>query len=201
MSASVVKPRAKNKPQSATRARVTTRVTRADTDVNSSAQARTHARASASAIALDVAAAPSALAVQSWLSVVRAYNLCTAVLSQRLGALDLHIAEHEVLVNLLRAPQLTQQQLAERCFVAKSGISMLVTRMERAGWVERIASPTDARARLLLLTAKGLALARRAHAIQSEVVNAMTQQFTQDELAFVDESMNQVSQALLAMRQ
>jgi DNA-binding MarR family transcriptional regulator len=145
-------------------------------------------------------AAPSAVAVQSWLSVVRAYNLCTAVLSQRLATLDLHIAEHEVLVNLLRAPGLTQQQLAERCFVAKSGISMLVTRMEGAGWLARAASERDARARVLHLTSKGLALARRAHAIQGEVVNAMTRQFNERELTFVDESMTKVSQALEAMK-
>jgi DNA-binding MarR family transcriptional regulator len=145
--------------------------------------------------------APSALAVQSWLSVVRAYNLCTTVLSQRLAALNLHIAEHEVLVNLLRLPGLTQQQLAERCFVAKSGISMLVTRMERAGWVERSASEADARARLLHLTSKGLALAKRAYAMQSEVVGAMTARFSEEELSFVDESMQQVSSVLEALKQ
>jgi DNA-binding MarR family transcriptional regulator len=163
-------------------------------------RSRATARAPENATAPAATMVPSALAVQSWLSVVRAYNLCTSVLSQRLAALDLHLAEHEVLVNLLRLPGLTQQQLAERCFVAKSGISMLITRMERAGWVERVASEADARARLLHLTSKGLALAERGHAIQSDVVNAMTQHFSERELAFVDESMQQVSSVLESLK-
>lgn len=162
-------------------------------------RARTGTRTSATARE-DERAQPSAIAVQSWLSVVRAYNLCTSVLSERLEALELTLAEHEVLVNLLRLPGLTQQQLAERCFVAKSGISMLITRMEGAAWVVRTPSQTDARARLLNLTNTGLALAKRAHAIQVEVVRAMTERFTDDELIFVDESMTQVASALEAMK-
>lgn len=146
------------------------------------------------------AALPSALAVQSWLSVVRAYNLCTATLTERLASLNLSLAEHEVLVNLLRLPGLTQQQLAERCFVAKSGISMLVTRMEGAGLVVRTPSEVDARARLLHLTTKGFALAEAAYAIQGEVVTAMTGRFSDEELRFVDTAMTHVASALEAMK-
>jgi DNA-binding MarR family transcriptional regulator len=43
----------------------------------------------------------------------------------------LRVAEYEVLANCT-ARRLTQQELARRCFVAKSGISMLVSRMEDA---------------------------------------------------------------------
>ena len=53
---------------------------------------------------------PSAHTLKSWLSVVRAYHLCEAVLSQRVSTLGLRLGEHEVLVNLLRLPGLTQQQ-------------------------------------------------------------------------------------------
>jgi DNA-binding MarR family transcriptional regulator len=161
---------------------------------------RTKARASGSPTGATQAAVPSALAVQSWLSVVRAYNLCTATLTERLASLNLSLAEHEVLVNLLRLPGLTQQQLAERCFVAKSGISMLVTRMEGAGWVVRTPSEVDARARLLHLTSDGFALAEAAYTIQGEVVTAMTGRFSDEELRFVDTAMTHVASALEAMK-
>ncbi len=161
---------------------------------------RTRGAASRSPAGATQAALPSALGVQTWLSVVRAYNLCTATLTERLAPLNLSLAEHEVLVNLLRLPGLTQQQLAERCFVAKSGISMLVTRMEGAGWVVRTPSEVDARARLLHLTTKGFALAEAAYAIQGEVVTAMTGRFSDEELRFVDTAMTHVASALEAMK-
>jgi DNA-binding MarR family transcriptional regulator len=44
--------------------------------------------------------------------------------------LSLRVTEHEVLANLALMPGMTQQALATRCFVAKSGISMLLTRLE-----------------------------------------------------------------------
>ncbi len=140
-----------------------------------------------------------ALATHSWLSVVRAYNLCGAVMTQRLASIDLKVGEHEVLVNLLRAPGLTQQQLAERCFVAKSGVSMLVTRMEQDGWVERQIDHVDARVRLLVLTDTGRALAEQAQAIQDDVVAAMASQCSAQELQVIGDAMQRVGVTLEAL--
>lgn len=143
-----------------------------------------------------VADDPSPQAVQSWLSVVRAYHLCEAVMSQRLAKLGLKLAEHEVLVNLRRAPGSTQQSLAQRCFVAKSGVSMLVTRMEQAGLVLRQADAVDARVWRLFLTTQGERLAARAHAVQAEVLHAMTGHCTLAELLAITQAMSQTSDAL-----
>lgn len=57
-----------------------------------------------------------------------------------------------VLVNLLRLPGLSQQELAKRCLVAKIGISMRLTRMVGEGLLKREADATDARVRRLRLT-------------------------------------------------
>lgn len=141
----------------------------------------------------------SAFATQSWLSVARAYNLCDAVLTQRLAALGLRVGEHEVLLNLLRTPGLTQQQLAQRCFVAKSGVSMLVTRMEQADLMLREADPLDARSKRLALTPQGQVLAKQAQAVQAEVVAAMVQHSSPQELATIAAAMQRVSATLEAM--
>ena len=140
-------------------------------------------------------------ATQTWLSVVRAYNLCDAVMSQRLAELGLRVPEHEVLANLLRQPGITQQQLAERCFVAKSGISMLVTRMAQAGLVQREADPGDARVRCLSLTAAGLALAMQTQKIQNQVVAAMAAQVSPAELQLIASAMQRTCVALAQLRQ
>jgi DNA-binding MarR family transcriptional regulator len=142
---------------------------------------------------------PSALAVQSWMTVVRAYNLCDAVLNQRLAALDLRLPEHEVLANLLRQPGITQQQLAQRCFVAKSGISMLVGRMEDSGLLRREADAVDARLKRLFLTTQGQQLADQAQAIQNTVVLTMVGQISDAELTSVSRAMQNASTALQAM--
>jgi DNA-binding MarR family transcriptional regulator len=142
---------------------------------------------------------PTSEQLLAWLAVVRAYNLCDAVLGQRLAELGLRPAEHEVLMNLLRSPGLTQQALAARCFVSKGGISMLVSRLEGAGWLQREADAADARAWRLHLTEAGLALAGRALAVQQAVVTAMVGDASAEELATVTASMQRVSTALEAL--
>ena len=138
---------------------------------------------------------------QAWLAVVRAYNLCDAVMTARLGELGVRIAEHEVLANLASMPGITQQQLAGRCFVAKSGVSMLLAQMESRGWVRRQADPADARIKRLHLTAVGDALARRTLAVQAEVVRAMVADDSDAELDQVRGAMQRVAQRLEALRE
>ncbi len=117
--------------------------------------------------------ARNAAAAKAWFSVVRAYNLCDATLTTRLSTLGLRVGEHEVLANLMLQPGMTQQALARRCFVAKSGISMLITRMEAQGLLRREADTQDGRIKRLYLSSAGEALAVQTMAIQDEIVGAM----------------------------
>ena len=60
----------------------------------------------------------------------------------------------------------TISRLAERLEITKQGASQIADDMVRRGYVERRPDPSDARARLLHLTARGqsaLAAARRFH--------------------------------------
>lgn len=136
---------------------------------------------------------------QAWLSSVRAYNLCEAVVGARLAEIDLRIGDLEVLATLATNPGLSQRALAARCFVTKSGVSMLLTQMEANGWVVREADPDDARARRLFLTSSGAALAARAMKIQSAVVTAMVAGTTDEELDVVHGVMERVSAQLEAL--
>ena len=137
---------------------------------------------------------------QSWLAVVRAYNLCEAVMTARLAELGLRVGEHEVLATLATVPGITQQQLAARCFVAKSGVSMLLTQMEGKALVMREADAADARIRRLFLTSAGQALAAKSLKVQFEVVSAMVEGATEAELAAVATVMQRASLRLEALR-
>lgn len=135
-------------------------------------------------------------AVRSWLSVVQAYHLCEALMSRRLAALDVKLAEHEILVNLKREPGLSQQQLAQRCFSAKSHISGLLGSLEERGWVLREPDPADARAKRLFLAPAGARVAERTGAAQAAVVAAMADAVTPAAMARVTETMRALSARL-----
>ena len=132
---------------------------------------------------------------------VRAYNQCTMTLAKRLEPLGISLLQHEILMNLLRTPGLTQQQLSQRCFSAKSGVSMVMTRFLEAGMVARTKAPKDHRAWNLSLTDSGMALARQAEVLQREVVLAMAEACSEDELALVKTLMDQSSTRLQQMRE
>jgi DNA-binding MarR family transcriptional regulator len=139
-------------------------------------------------------------ATQAWLAVVRAYNLCDVVLTTRLAEFGLRVGDHEVLANLARAPGITQQELAARCFVTKSGVSMLLAQMESRALVVREADAGDARVKRLFLTTTGLALAQCTLAIQAEIVGAMAEGSSDRELAALAALMQRVSTRLEALR-
>ena len=145
-------------------------------------------------------AASSPHGTQAWLAVVRAYNLCDAVMSARLAEVGLRVGEHEVLAHLASAPGITQQELAARCFVTKSGVSMLLAQMEAHGLVLRAPDAGDARMKRLFLTQAGRAQAAKTLKIQSEVVGAMADGASESELATVAEVMRRVSARLEALR-
>jgi DNA-binding MarR family transcriptional regulator len=138
---------------------------------------------------------PSALARGSyaWMSVVQSYHLCTSLLAQRLGELRVPLPEHEILMNLLRHPGATQQQIAQGCFVAKSGISMLLAKMDSSGLVRRDPDKTDARIKRAYLTAKGLKLATKTLKIQQEVIELMAGPLTDEEISKLTAIMTSVS--------
>ena len=136
----------------------------------------------------------------AWLAAVRAYNLCEAVMTARLAAIGLRVGEHEVLATIATTPGITQQALAARCFVAKSGVSMLVAHMEKQGWVHRESDSADARVKRLSLTEAGMAVARETLQVQAEVVSAMVASASEADMEVVTRVMDRASEALEAMR-
>jgi DNA-binding MarR family transcriptional regulator len=138
-------------------------------------------------------------ALGTWLSVVRAYHLCDAVMARRRAALGVRTADHEILANLLREPGMTQQALARRCFTAKSHISALLNALEARGWVRREAHPDDARSKRLFLSAAGERQAARTLSAQDEVVAGMCADESDAALLEVKAAMLRVAERLQGM--
>lgn len=140
-------------------------------------------------------------ATRTWLSVVRAYHLCSELIAARLAAVGVKTSEHEILINLRRQPGMSQQALAARCFTAKSHISGLLGDLEARGWISRQPDPADGRVKRLSLTPAGAEMAIRTAAIQAEVVTLMTEGTPAVELQRIASAMAEVSSRLeLALR-
>src|SRR6476619_2594288 len=102
---------------------------------------------------------------QSW----RALVLGTTLLFDRLDdelrrGFDISLTEYEILVRLSERPgrQMRMAQLADALAHSRSRVTHTVTRMEKAGLVQRSSSPDDGRGILCTLTDKGHDLLERA---------------------------------------
>jgi DNA-binding MarR family transcriptional regulator len=133
---------------------------------------------------------------EAWLKVVEAYNLCVQLLGERLAMVGVPVPEHEVLMTLLRNPGATQQQVANGCFVAKSGVSMLLAKLEKEGLVKREPDEIDARIKRTYLTAKGNKLAAKTMKIQQEIVALMASPVSDEDLHTIKQVMGNVSTRL-----
>lgn len=138
--------------------------------------------------------------VNAWIAVVRAYNECQSTLLARLAPMGVSLLQHEIMLNLLRTPGLPQRALAERCFSAKSGISMLLDRMQKDGLVDRQPHPQDNRARSITLTDSGRALAEDLARMQTEVIEVMTEPYAPEELDRLTLLMDDTADRLRQMR-
>ena len=113
-----------------------------------------------------------------------------AGLARRLGA-DLEarcgvpLLWFEVLAHLGREEneQLTMGVLAEQVSLTTGGVTRLVDRMEAAGYVERMASPSDRRVMYVALTDTGTAKLSEASDVHGANVRAAFDGFSDRELA------------------
>jgi DNA-binding MarR family transcriptional regulator len=145
-------------------------------------------------------ALPQVRGMGAWLAIVRTYQQCSETLSERVKPLGLKLAQHDVMMNLLLSPTLTQQQLAERSFVTKSHMSAVLMEMAELGWVSRQDSMEDKRSKVITLTPDGLQLAHQAYAVQAQVVSVMMGDLSNAQIKDIQSFSLNAHQALTAYR-
>jgi len=95
-----------------------------------------------------------------WRAFLTAVRLLTDELDRELQHdADMPHTYYEILVALSEAPcrTLRMNHLAEVCQSSRSRLSHAVSRLEEAGWVRRMACPTDKRGALAVMTDEGFA--------------------------------------------
>ena len=124
---------------------------------------------------------------RAWHGCLQFTNNVRRVLDTALvAAHGITIKEFDVLITLFNAPgeRLRMTELAERVLLSPSGVTHLVTRLERDGLVSRAVDPDDRRSFFAALTPAGGKRLRASRHTHNEVVRAhLTRRLTKTELA------------------
>jgi len=103
--------------------------------------------------------------LRPWVAFLQSHAALSRRLEAELRAAGrISLAEYDALVQLAAADdrQLRMNELADRVLLSRSGVSRLVDRLERQGWVRRATCPADARGAWAILTDAGLDSLRAA---------------------------------------
>ncbi|MES2124715.1 MAG: MarR family transcriptional regulator [Gemmatimonadota bacterium] len=109
-------------------------------------------------------------ALKLWVILARSYQAIAARAEAHTREHDLTLAEFGVLEALLHSGPTLLGELQKRLLVSSGGVTWLVDRLERRGFVERTACPTDRRARYARLTDTGRRFITKLFPEHAEVI-------------------------------
>jgi MarR family transcriptional regulator, organic hydroperoxide resistance regulator len=129
---------------------------------------------------------------RNWIAVGKVHVLVEKAMTAGLQPLGLKLPHYDILANVYRFPDLTQQDLANRMLVGRSNLSMLLPELEKRALIERTTDAQDKRVRRLRLTPDGHALTSRALAVQVAVIEDMMMALTAQECEQLGDFMRRV---------
>ena len=109
----------------------------------------------------DATASSASTALKLWVVLARAYQAIERHAATHAADYDLTSAEFGVLEALYHKGPLLLGEVQRKLLISSAGITYVVDRLERKGFVERRPCPTDRRARYAALTKDGSALIER----------------------------------------
>jgi DNA-binding MarR family transcriptional regulator len=124
--------------------------------------------------------------LDAWHGMLQFTSTTTRALDEALSASHgISVKEFDVLITLFNAPdsRLRMSALAERVLLSASGVTHLVTRLERDGLVQRLVDEDDRRSFFAELTPLGQDTLRRSRPTHNEVVREhLTHRLTPNQL-------------------
>lgn len=91
---------------------------------------------------------------------------------------DLTVSQFDALVQILLHQPVTQMEMAEHLTITKGGVSHMLGRLEKEGWIER---KQDWKVKYISLTEKGQALIEKVLPLQSDFQASLFDPLTDDE--------------------
>lgn len=94
-----------------------------------------------------------------WLRIIRFTNISNQLSNEFLKEFGLTTAQFDVLVQIQVYKSITQMELAEKATVTQGGISRMLTRLEKEGYINRT---QDWKTKYITLTESGEAIVNKA---------------------------------------
>lgn len=134
--------------------------------------------------------------LSAFVSFLRAHAEIVRRINQRMQAAG-HITMevYDILIALEDAEnqRLTMSELADRSILSPSGITRLVDRLEKCGFVERKCNDTDRRSTFACLTPCGLSARKAAWPLHQElIVDFWSNHFTAEEAAKIKSQFDRI---------
>lgn len=137
--------------------------------------------------------------VAAWRSVLMAHSRALRAIERDLAADNqISLMWYDVLLELNAAPQrqMRMQQLGLKAVLSRTQVSRIVTELEGAGMVERVADAADGRAVLATITAAGRKALRRAAPVYlAGIERHFTRYLTDRQQRTITEGLQQVVMA------
>lgn len=124
--------------------------------------------------------------LDAWKGLLRAHATAITQIEARLAeAGSVPLTSYDVLLELSNAPRqrLRMAELAERVVLSRSGLTRLVDRLEREGYLTRESTKEDRRGTEAVLTDEGLQALRKAWPVYAEGIKESFATYLSDEEA------------------
>lgn len=113
----------------------------------------------------------------------------------------LFAGQHHIIMMLERVGCATVSQIAEEMRTTSATASVSIKRLEKAGFVEKRSSESDARIIKIYLTDKALAVTQRIKAKMDEAEESLTQGLTQEEKYQLSDLLDKVVNNIISQKE
>lgn len=113
----------------------------------------------------------------------------------------LFAGQHHIIMMLERVGCATVSQIAEEMRTTRATASVSIKRLEKAGFVEKRSSESDARITKIYLTDKALAVTQRIKAKMDEAEESLTQGLTQEEKYLLSDLLDKVVNNIISQKE
>lgn len=113
----------------------------------------------------------------------------------------LFAGQHHIIMMLERVGCATVSQIAEEMRTTSATASVSIKRLEKAGFVEKRSSESDARITKIYLTDKALAVTQRIKSKMDEAEESLTQGLTQEEKYQLSDLLDKVVNNIISQKE
>jgi MarR family 2-MHQ and catechol resistance regulon transcriptional repressor len=135
---------------------------------------------------------PRITAPRLWLLITKSYRVLSLLAERSIANTGLCLTDFAALEALLHKGPLTITQIQEKVLLASGSMTAAVDRLEKLGLIVRKASPSDRRARVVELTAKGKGLAKSCFERHAKDLEALMSELSETEMEQIYESLKKL---------